>query len=121
MDITEIGSEAQSPDQPSVKQKLHSETALFAWRELQRFFAQGVVIVVDESLDLVEIATMFAEDRANELQVHTETGTVAAPSDQQARDWYLNNAQLWSVVVAPYVLVQDSPKSRHKPAEKAPI
>lgn len=91
----------------SLKQKLHSETALMPWRDLQRFFAKGVVIVVDSSLDLVATALMFAEDRATDLAPHTESGAVAAPTNDQARDWYLNDVDVWSVVVAPYVLVQE--------------
>lgn len=91
----------------SLKQKLHSETALMPWRELQRFFAKGVVIVVDSSLDLVATAMMFAEDRANDLLPHTDSGAVAAPTNDQARNWYLSDVDLWSVVVAPYVLVQE--------------
>ena len=95
----------------SLKQKLHSETALMPWRDLQRFFAKGVVVVVDSSLDLVLTAMMFAEDRANDLLPHTETGAVAAPSNDQARNWYLDDTELWSVVVAPYVLVQEQKES----------
>lgn len=91
----------------SVKTKLHSETALMPWRDLQRFFAKGVVIVVDTSLNLVSVATLFAEDRAKDLLPYTESGDVSAPTNDQARDWYTNDAELWSVVVAPYVLVQE--------------
>ena len=38
------------------KAKLNLETAQVAWTELQRFFAQGSVIRVDSSLDLIEVA-----------------------------------------------------------------
>ncbi len=96
--------------EPNLKHKLHNETALISWHELQRFFAQGAVVVVDASLDLVEIATFFAEDSVDKLQQYTESGAVAAPSNDKARDWYSANSELWSVVVAPYVLVQEREK-----------
>jgi len=99
------------PTEISLKQKLHSETALIAWHELQRFFAKGVVLLVDDTLDLIDIAVMFAEDNVELLQDHTNSGAVASPTNEQARSWFDNNTELWSVVVAPYVLVQDRQSS----------
>ena len=90
-------------------EKLYSETARISWLELQRFFAQGVVIKVDDSLDLLDVAVMFADDLTDQLQLLLEAGQVRAPSNQEARNWYENKTALWSVVVAPYVLVQDKP------------
>jgi len=91
----------------SLQEKLFSETARIAWHDLQRFFAQGVVLQIDESLDLIEVAILIANDITNDLQVLIQKGLVAAPSNDTARDWYQKNIELWSVVVAPYVLVQN--------------
>ena len=91
----------------STLEKLHSETALIHWSDLQRFFAQGNLLYVDSSLDLVQSAVWFAEDAAEQLAPHIESKAIAQPSNQQARGWYESNAELWAVVVAPYVLVQE--------------
>ena len=91
----------------SLLEKLYSETAQISWLELQRFFAQGLVMNVDPSLDLPEVALMFAEDKSKELALLVESSQVSAPSNDQARVWYAQEAELWSVVVAPFVLVQD--------------
>lgn len=91
----------------TLTQKLHSETAVIAWHELQRFFAQGVLIVVDSSLNLIETAVLFAEDQASDIAQLMDSKLVNYPSNDQARTWYADNADLWSVVVAPYVLVQE--------------
>ncbi len=95
-------------DEPkmSLQEKLHSETAQISWLELQRFFAQGLVLNVEGSLDLVEVAMMFAQDQSNELAPFIESSKVVAPSNDQARDWFEKEVLLWSVVVAPFVLVQ---------------
>lgn len=93
--------------QLSVKEKLLSETARIGWHELQRFFAQGVVLQVDAALDLVEVATWMAQDNTENLEALIAQGHLQAPSNDVARTWYKDNTQLWSVVVAPYVLVQD--------------
>ena len=94
-------------EQLSTKERLLSETARIAWKELQRFFAQGVVLNVDPELDLVEVACYVAEDDAQKLSELVKDELVVHPSNVQARNWYQQDAQLWSVVVAPYVLVQE--------------
>lgn len=92
-------------------QKLHSETALIRWHDLQRYFAQGVVIVVGDSVNLVETAVLFAEDHADEISKLLNSVIISYPSNDQARGWYSANVELWSVVVAPYVLVQEQKQS----------
>ena len=87
-------------------EKLHNETALIKWHELQTYFARGVLFVVDTNLDLVSIAADFAQDRTENLQLLIEQGAIAPPKNDMARQWYTENTQLWAVVVAPYVLVQ---------------
>lgn len=90
----------------SIIDKLHSETATIAWRELQRFYAQGVVLQVAQQLDLVATAVLMAEDNKAEIQELVNAGQLVAPSNDQARQWYADDVALWTVVVAPYVLVQ---------------
>lgn len=92
-------------------EKLHSETARISWAELQRFFAQGSVLLVADALDLVQVAAWFAQDDTQALKPYIETGQVAAPSNDIAKTWYEQKAELWSVVVAPFVLVQEHPES----------
>ncbi|RBP50909.1 DUF2288 domain-containing protein [Arenicella xantha] len=94
--------------QSNLVAKLHSETAHCAWRELQRFFAQGKVLVVDPSLDLVSIGVSIAEDDAATLKPLIDAAKISAPSSDLARKWYQDDAELWTLVVAPYVLVQDA-------------
>ena len=90
-----------------LKQKLHLETAPISWRELQRFFAQGLVRVVDSNCDLIEVAAYFVEDRAQILEAMLADGLISLPGNDQARQWYSADSKLWSVVVAPFVLVQE--------------
>lgn len=89
-----------------LKAKLNQETARAGWLELQPFFARGQTVFVAGDLDLVEVAAAFAEDQTGPLQRWRQEGRVDKVSDQQARDWLAANQQLWTVVVAPWVLVQ---------------
>lgn len=87
---------------------IHQQTAIIAWKELQRFFAQGRVLLLDEALDLVEVAVAMSEDSSSFLEPMIEDGSLKHPSNEQARAWYQQDTDLWSVVVAPYVLVQEN-------------
>jgi hypothetical protein len=86
-------------------QLLH-ETAQIPWRELQRFFAAGQAIAVDASLDLLEVANTLAQDDATCLKAWMAAGKVDVVSDQQAAQWFEQDAQVWAVVIKPWVLVQ---------------
>ena len=90
--------------------RMIQETARIAWKELQRFFASGVVIVVSPELDLVEVAFQISEDNAAQVAEWMTTGQIGKVSDAQAQEWYETDALVWAVVTSPYVLVQDSGK-----------
>ena len=93
---------------PLEKAKVNLETSLIAWHELQRFFAAGLAIAVDNSLDLVEVAYRFSIDDKNQVQDWMQQQLVAAVSDQQAMDWFQQNSEVWAVVVKPWILVQSA-------------
>ncbi len=86
---------------------LNQEAAPLAWRELQRFFAQGRVLWVSETLDFIAVAALIAQDDVAQIAALTADGTLAPVSDQQARQWLATEAQLWTVVVKPWILVQE--------------
>ena len=93
-------------DPASTAAKLNQETARIDWTALQPFFARGQTVLVRPGLDLVAVATAFADDRRDAVAAWMETGDVAPVADAQAEEWSQTNAELWAVVVAPWVLVQ---------------
>lgn len=88
------------------KAKVNLETSRIPWHELQRFFAAGLAIHVDASLDLVDVAYQFSVDNKTLVGEWLQTDKIGHVSDQQAGDWFLRNAEVWAVVVKPWVLVQ---------------
>ena len=90
-----------------LKAKLNLETAQVAWTELQRFFAQGSVIWLDDSLDMIEVAHAIARDNSTAIKAWMEDGKLAPVSDDQAQLWLSDDTWLWSVVVRPLILVQN--------------
>lgn len=89
-----------------VRAKVNLETSRIAWKELQRFFASGVAVAVDAELDLVEVALQFSKDNKAQVERWLLTGKVGKVSDQQAATWVAADAEMWAVVVSPWVLVQ---------------
>ncbi|RYY03471.1 MAG: DUF2288 domain-containing protein [Gammaproteobacteria bacterium] len=82
------------------------ETAQIPWRELQRFFASGNAISVDDSLDLIHVATQISNDNATQVKAWMEAGLVDAVKDSQAQTWFEQDVMLWALVIKPWVLVQ---------------
>lgn len=93
-------------EQDLLRAKLNAETARIPWPELARFHAQGKVLVVSLTLDLVDVAAAIAEDRAEAIKQWMDEGAVLSVGDDQAADWQAQGAEVWAVVVAPWVLVQ---------------
>jgi hypothetical protein len=68
--------------------------------------ASGAVIFVSSDLDLVEVAYQCSEDNKLQVERWLLTGQVARVGDEQALAWHDANAEMWAVMVSPYVLVQ---------------
>ncbi len=92
------------------KQKVNLETSQIKWRELQRFFAQGLAIYVAPKLDLVDVAYQFSNDNKLVVQQWMDQNKVNPVSDSQAKLWLEQDATVWAVVVKPWILVQPSAK-----------
>lgn len=86
--------------------KMNLETSRIAWKELQRFFASGVAVAVDGGLDLVEVAFQFSQDNKGQVERWLVERKVVRVSDVQAQTWLDADAEMWAVVVSPWVLVQ---------------
>jgi len=50
------------------KAKVVGETAKAPWKELERFYAQGILILVSETLDLVEVGYAISIDDADQIK-----------------------------------------------------
>ena len=84
-----------------------SQTARIPWRDLQLHYARGVVVYVAPDKDLVEVAVQLGMDNTASFQSWIDSGEVSAVTEEQALGWYESDKDLWAVVAAPWVLVQD--------------
>ncbi|MDT3705404.1 MAG: DUF2288 domain-containing protein [Thiobacillus sp.] len=90
-----------------LRAKLNLETAQLAWVELERHFARGVAIKVAPGMDLVNTALQVAENNAATVQEWLANGRIARVEMHDAEDWHARQPMFWTVVVAPWVLVQE--------------
>ena len=88
-------------------EKLNLETAMAPWHELQIFFAQGLVLHVKETLDLLVVAEELTLDNSKQFQVWLSNGDVEKVSVKNASLWFEADTKLWTVVIKPWVLVQE--------------
>ncbi len=93
------------PDE-ALRAEFHSQTARIAWHDLQPHYARGAVVLVQEDMDLVEVAIQLRRDNKARFEAWIADGQVAGISDEVAAAWYESNPEVWAVVVAPWVLVQ---------------
>ncbi len=89
------------------RQALHAQTARVSWLELEKHFARGVVLRVAEELDLVEVAVCLAGDDKPAAERWLASGQLQRLDVPKARDWSQREPELWAVVVAPWVVVQE--------------
>ncbi len=86
---------------------LHAETGSLPWVDLQKHFARGVVFKVEQGLDLLDVAIVISRDDKVTLEKWLNAKKVAGVEAEDAKKWFESEAWLWTVVVAPWVLVQE--------------
>jgi hypothetical protein len=89
--------------------KLLGETAAITWQELQPFFARGALLWVTPGMDLVEVAMAVAEDNGGQVGEWLQSAAISKVEARLAEDLLARDPQLWAVVVAPWVLIQERP------------
>jgi hypothetical protein len=99
-----------TPEKPHdlLRAKLNQETSQMQWTELLRYFAAGTVIAVSDDLDLIDVAARISMDDAASIAQWMAENRVAKVSDAQAKAWLESDAVCWTVVVKPWILVQQN-------------
>ena len=91
------------------RKELEEERGRLNWSELERHFARGVVVVVDPQLDLLVVAEAMARDDRETFSDWMARGLVQQAQDTDARRWASASQTLEAIVVAPWVLVSETP------------
>lgn len=99
--------EATERDPQIIRQKLNHDTAKIAWSALHEHQQQQSVITVSVDLDLIDVACEFTLDNHEQVKTWLEQAKIEKVSDDQAQAWLAVERELWAVVVAPWILVQE--------------
>ena len=93
-----------------LRSKLNGETAKMDWNELVRYFAKGVVIKVEQGMDLVDVAARIASDDKAAIEGWLNGGQISRASNEDAMDWHERQPVFWAVVTVPWVIIQETEK-----------
>ena len=93
-------------DEIPLKERLNLETAKISWKEIEAFFAKGTLLQIEESEDLVNVAELIAANNEKEIETLIVNKKIAFATTDWVRKNCKPTTQLWTVVVAPYVLCQ---------------
>lgn len=77
------------------------------WEVLKPHAGRDAVVVVDAQLDLVEVGEAIASDSTQAVSRWINEQLIIKPTAEQIVDWSRENKRLMSLIVQPYVLVQD--------------
>jgi hypothetical protein len=97
-----------SDSERPIRERLASEIGLCQASDLRAHLERDAVIMVHSSLDLLEVAVAVAEDRSATVREWIVSELLAKPSAEQVKRLFESDTlSLRSVIVRPYVLVQE--------------
>jgi len=89
-----------------IKSQLEEELADIEWSDLVPHAQRDALIVVNESLNLVDVGVAIASDNVGVVQSWISQGLIQKPSSEQLGAWNINPNQKFStLIVQPFVLV----------------
>ncbi|HKM27213.1 MAG TPA: DUF2288 domain-containing protein [Thiopseudomonas sp.] len=91
--------------------QLLGETAQITWAEVMPQFAKGNVLWVASQHDLVAVAEYIINDDKKQVSALMQQKALHVLTDATAMDYAARDPELWAVVVAPWVIIQE----RHTP------
>jgi hypothetical protein len=90
-----------------LKAQLAEGIAPATWKHLLPHAKRDALIVVDETLDLVEVGNAIAQDDTAIVQNWIESEKITKPSANQLATWNQNlSREFTALIVQPFVLIQ---------------
>ena len=86
--------------------KFKDEVGTVSWSWLRPHQQHGILFLVAEKLDLVEVAVEVAEDRVTQIKAWLENGDLVRPTPDQVAGWEKSGGLFSGIIVKPYVFFQ---------------
>lgn len=88
-------------------QELKDECAPVFYKEIERFFAKGMLVQVTDDLDIIEAALAIQNDNSKQMEQWIAENKVIRVNEEQAIKWSDVNEPLIAITAVPWVLVQE--------------
>lgn len=106
MDLENFTDEKLELNAEELRQTLNIESGKCEWKEIQVQFARGMVVVIDQNLDLIDVSEKFVKDDKAAIESWMNENKIWRAQDEDAKRWVKDEPTFWAVVVPPWVLVQ---------------
>lgn len=78
------------------------------WNFLRAHLERGGLILVDDTLNLVETALKVASDETTPIEEWITSGKICKPSEKQIQAWNEDSQKRFTMlIISPYVLIQE--------------
>lgn len=78
------------------------------WASLRAHLERGGLVVVDSSLDIIDVALKVADDDAATIGQWISNGVLTKPSAVQITHWDADKQKCFNMlIVSPYILIQE--------------
>ena len=88
-------------------QELKGECAPVFYKEIEKFFAKGMLVLVADELDIIDVALAIQADNNEIMQKWIAQELVVRVHDEHAIKWSQTNEPLMAITAVPWVLVQE--------------
>lgn len=86
---------------------LKQECAPIAYKEIEQFFARGMLVLVTEDLDIIDVALVIQDDDTQQINEWISQEKVIRVHDDYALKWSKKETKLMAVTAVPWLLVQE--------------
>ena len=93
-------------NEKNIRDHFQREIGPVLWKDLEIFFARGMIIEVDQNLDLLDTAVAAALNDTEKIQGLMQAGLIHKLQDETALELSQSNGVLLGVVSPPWVFVQ---------------
>ena len=94
-------------EQNKTYQDLKQECAPIAYKEIEQFFARGMLVLVADDLDIIDVALVIQADDTQQLNEWISQEQVIRVHDDYALKWSQKETLLMAVTAVPWLLVQE--------------
>ncbi|MDJ0508582.1 MAG: DUF2288 domain-containing protein [Crocosphaera sp.] len=90
-----------------IRKRLTDDIADVNWNDIKPHAQRDAVIVVNESLNLLDVGIAIAQDEKVMVERWITEELICKPSNEQLGNWNSNETQLFkTLIVQPFVLIQ---------------